>query len=135
MSTNKDQKTWLEGSKAAGNLKTIGAADFVSGGMLQSLPGAEALEALEKMSYEELAVSLSGEWGVEGAGKEAEAQGDGDPGVDPTSPSPASSDSSPSPSDPPSDELPTKAPSTSSEEGPSESSSAIGGEAAEPEKN
>ena len=99
MSTNKDQKTWLEGSKAAGNLKTIGAADFVSGGMLQSLPGSEALEALEKMSDEELAASLSGE---------AEAQGDGDPGADPTS---------------------------ASESDPSESSSATGGEAAEQEKS
>ena len=64
MSTNKDQKTWLKGAKAAGSIWRIGAADFVADGMLQSLPGAAALKALEKMSDEELAVSLSGEWGI-----------------------------------------------------------------------
>jgi len=89
VTTNKNQKTWLEAEKEAGKLGRIGAADIIVDGSLLSLPGDEALEVLSKMGDDDLAAALS----------DAEAQADGDPGVDPIEPS---GDSSSSPSENPS---------------------------------
>ena len=85
MTTNKDQKTWLEAEKEAGKLGRVGAADVIVDGSVLSLPGDEALELLAKMGDDDLASSLSG----------AEAQANGDPGVDPIEPSTDSSSSTP----------------------------------------
>lgn len=118
--TNKEQKVWLDGAKAAGSLGQVGSADIILGGELKSLPGDEALELLVNMSEEELAASLN---------PEAEAQANGDPGADPTSASPDSSESSPVPSEAMAGHSESAGEgSTPSEGSPSESSSATGGE-------